>query len=108
MSTQKRAAMVASLKYQQPNKSPEPTGIVAVSNSQELLVCIVVGCRGIRLGLIVAGVAVALISPLFLLVVLVIGSLILYASLPYRLRGLLFTTLFSRDLSHHKKHDHDA
>ena len=62
----------------------------------------------IRLGLIVAGVAVALISPLFLLVVLVIGSFILYASLPYRLRGLLFTTLFSRDLSHHKKHDNDA
>ena len=28
-----------------PNKSLEPTGIGAVSNSQELLVCIVVGCR---------------------------------------------------------------
>jgi hypothetical protein len=62
----------------------------------------------IRLGLVAVGVAVAVISPLFLLLALCIGCLILYASLPYRLRGMLFTTLFSRDLSSHKKHDHDA
>jgi len=62
----------------------------------------------IRLGLVVVGVAVVVISPLFLLLILSIACLILYSRLPYRLRGMLFTTLFSRDLSSHKKHDHDA
>jgi hypothetical protein len=57
----------------------------------------------IRLGSVAVGVAVAVISPVFLLVVLWIACLILYSRLPYRLRGLLFTTLFSRDLSRKKK-----
>ena len=62
----------------------------------------------IRLGLVVVGVAVVVISPLFLLLALCIICLILYSRLPYRLRGMLFTTLFSRDLSRRKKHDHVA
>jgi len=57
----------------------------------------------IRLGLVAIGVAVAVISPLFLLLALLIVWLISYSRLPYRQRGQFFTTLFSRDLSRKKK-----
>jgi len=61
----------------------------------------------IRLGLVAVGVAVAVISPLFLLLALLLAWLILYSRLPYRQRGMFFTTLFSRDLSRKKKPRHD-
>jgi len=62
----------------------------------------------IRIGLVVLVVEVVVISPMFLMLAFSIGYLILYSRLPYRLRGLLFTTLFSRDLSGRHKHDHDS
>jgi hypothetical protein len=62
----------------------------------------------IGVGLVVVGVTVAVISPKCLLLVLLIACLILYSRLPYRLRGMLFTTLFSRDLSKRKRHDDDT
>ena len=57
---------------------------------------------------VVVGVTVAVVSPGYLLLVLAIASLILGSHLPYSVRGMFMAAPFTRNLSKHKKHDHDT
>ena len=59
-------------------------------------------------GLVVVGVVVAVVSPKYLLLVLVIACLILSSHLPYSVRGMFMAAPFSRNVTKRKKDDSDA